>query len=233
MARSHTMPPHNQLFRDTSIIVQDCDSEDVWGYFPLFLKYNQDQLQALISFKFAAHLDDFDEPQSLTLLIPPENITRCDLITPEELSAGIKNHLILDKSITRASDVLILFLHLDSPGRVIAPRSSDPLLPKQSFRSKFVLFYALCKSKSLALYFHKSRLGDGRVKQLKEIVDLAQAGKLKSLPTDLKRQNAGKGVQETDWQVFHASETPPPYAGTDTERDHALATSNKRQRAGE
>ncbi|KAL1616077.1 hypothetical protein SLS56_011558 [Neofusicoccum ribis] len=221
--------PAQWLFRDHSVLVQASDKS--WGSFALFFKSDQ-RKRALISVRLLAELQGFDHPQSLTLSIRPEDIAQCDVSAANALPPEIKNQLVADAAITADADVLVFSVSLKCTGRVIAPATQLPLSPKEHFRSQFLPFYSLCQSESFLFYFPKEQIQETRVQRLEELIGLAQAGKLCSFPLDVRRLGGGKGVQETDWRVFHVPETPPPYVAADAERDRSLHTSCKRPRAG-
>lgn len=221
--------PAQWLFRDHSVLVQASDKS--WGSLALFFKSDQ-RKRALISVRLLAELQGFDNPQSLTLSIRPEDIAQCDVSAANALPPEIKNQLVADAAITADADVLVFSVSLKCTGRVIAPATQLPLSPKEHFRSRFLPFYSLCQSESFSFYFPKEQIQETRVRRLKELIGLAQAGKLSSFPLDVRRLGGGKGVQETDWRVFHVPETPPPYVAADAERDRSLHTSCKRPRAG-
>ncbi|EKG16237.1 hypothetical protein MPH_06550 [Macrophomina phaseolina MS6] len=217
------------LFRDDNVLVQDCDSEDTWAYFPLFLKFDKRTSQALLSLRLVTDLVHFDGPQSLSLSIHPNNISTCDLVTPVELPSGIKGHLVRDTAITSNSDVLLLSLSLRSPARVLAPVSDASICPKQPFRSRFSTFYSLCRSKRLRFYFPRSQFEDVQIQRLKDLVELSQLGALQPFEFDIRRLGGSNSLQETDWQILHVPDALLQSAGSGREESHT-ATSNKRPR---
>lgn len=214
------------LLRDHLILVHDAESEDACGPFPLFLKFDQRQNKALFSIRLLIELQDFDDPQSLSLSIEPANITQCSLDTVDALPVKIKNQLVLHDGISSEADVLQLSFSLASPGCVIVPASSTPISPKDASSPNFLNFYSFCRSKALHFYFPKNRLKEAQRRGLEELVRLAQNGNLTSLPTDLRRLGGGKGVKETDWHVFHILEAPPPYVRPNRETKRPRTSSS-------
>ncbi|PYI21545.1 hypothetical protein BO86DRAFT_39038 [Aspergillus japonicus CBS 114.51] len=145
-----------------------------------------------------------DRSDSLTLNICPKAVRNSSLVKrskpnlcPSDLSLKIR------QTISGATDVSTLSIHLARPGIVLCPSWAKSLSSSDPEDSNFIAFAHICQSKSLRLHFALVQFQEGEFESLRKFCSRIQILQPESF--DHHRH----GVVERDPSIFKLS--PPPY----------------------
>ena len=122
------------LVRQRAALAHATDFAEAYALLGFHVRYDETTAEASFIIRHTVRLEGFEEPQTLSLNIRPENIRRCVLTSCHDGEPALLQSmldLIPDNAVKSAADVLSLDLTLEIPGRVICPLMSLPIHPRQ------------------------------------------------------------------------------------------------------
>ncbi|PYH79113.1 hypothetical protein BO82DRAFT_356703 [Aspergillus uvarum CBS 121591] len=169
------------------------------------IAYSNDPERGSISLSIKAALaNSTDRSDSLTLNICPKAVRNSSLVKrskpnlcPSELSSKIR------QTISGATDVSTLSIHLARPGIVLCPSWAKSLSSSDPEDSNFIAFAHICQSESLRLHFALVQFQGGEFETLRKFCSKIQTLQPESF------DHHRRGVVERDPSIFQLS--PPPY----------------------
>ncbi|KAK8151397.1 hypothetical protein BC567DRAFT_57591 [Phyllosticta citribraziliensis] len=204
------------IFDNRAVVAQVQDIGGSWCACSLSIVFSPQHCQGMIHVRLRASFVQSDRAEFVYLRLLPEQLESIDMSDDVQVPVLIRRHLDARVPGSTTGRYLTLSLKLCAPGSVLVPGTphfAASLTAKVQSRAQVESFWRLCRATELRLHVREDAVDEHERAALQRFSALALAGELSAVALDTNRMFDGRGVRETDADVFDLGDEscPPPY----------------------